>query len=64
MVEFPQRLDLPELYALVPVRVLLFHFLNCHDLASLRIRCLVHCTKCAIPECLYGLVLLHPALNL
>lgn len=63
MVELPQRFDLPKLYALVPVGVFLLHFLDGHDLAGLGVGGLVYCAECPVPQCLYGLVFLHPPLT-
>ena len=59
MVQFSKRFYLPQLDALVPVRIFLLHLLDSHHLARLDVGRLVNRPKSTVPQGLYRLILLH-----
>jgi hypothetical protein len=48
VVELPQRFDLSQLYAFVPVCILLLHFLYRHHFACLYVGCFVDSSECSV----------------
>jgi hypothetical protein len=59
VVQFPQRLDLSQLDAFIPVCVFLLHLLDCHHFARFGVRRLVDCSESAVAQGFYRLVFLH-----
>lgn len=64
MDELSQGFDLPQLDALIPTGVLLFHLFNRNDLSRLNVLSFVYCSKGSVTEGFYRFVFLHVLLIL
>ncbi len=59
MVQFDENFDFVQIFALLPVRILLFHLFDCNYLPILFINSLDNTTEAAIPKDLSDFIFLH-----